>query len=126
MLRGIANGYGKATSQFNHCSYWSATLVAYCGWVNSVSFSGITTSTFDCTVTPAVSTTYRLGSVRNSCGPGTVSGSAFVAVVVGNCNIMFTVKDGGVWSDPTVWSYKWVSVSVDPVTLNHGVTIPDN
>ncbi|KAB7725381.1 hypothetical protein F5984_26230 [Rudanella paleaurantiibacter] len=100
---------------------WSLTVVGS----SPIVFSGIATSPFICTVTPASSTTYTLSSVQNSCGPGTLSGTAYVAVLIGNCTVMFTVKDG-LWSDPTVWSCNRVPISTDPVTLNHAVTIPIN
>ncbi|MVM40328.1 hypothetical protein GO730_26210 [Spirosoma sp. HMF3257] len=47
-----------------------------------ITFSGIAASPFDFTVSPSISTTYTLGNVANSCGPGTVSGTALVTV---NC-----------------------------------------
>lgn len=99
---------------------WSLTLA---GGNSPVSFAGITSSPFICSVTPGSSTTYTLGVVRNSCGAGTFGGSAFVTVISGNCTVMFTVKDG-LWSDPTVWSCNRVPVSADPVTVNHVVIVP--
>ncbi|MVM35969.1 hypothetical protein GO755_38505 [Spirosoma sp. HMF4905] len=47
-----------------------------------ITFSGIAASPFNFTVSPGVSTTYTLGNVANSCGQGTVSGTATVTI---NC-----------------------------------------
>ncbi len=101
---------------------WSLTLM---GGSSPVTFAGITSSPFVCTVTPGVSTTYGVGQVRNSCGAGTVGGSALVTVTSSNCTSMYTLKNGS-WDDVSVWSCNRVPVSADPVTVNHAVTVPAN
>ncbi len=48
--------------------------------VNGTTYSNITASPFSFTITPTTTTTYNISSVSNSCGAGTVSGSAVVTV----------------------------------------------
>ena len=101
---------------------WSLTLTSGKG---PISFTGISASSYACTVSPSESTTYTVGSVRNACGIGTASGTGYVTVLPTTCSTMFTVKSG-TWSDPTVWSCNRVPASSDPVTVNHAVTMPIN
>ena len=54
--------------------------------------------------------------------PTGCSASALISLHAGP---LYSIKNGN-WDDPTVWSCGRVPVSVDPVTLNHAVTIPAN
>jgi YD repeat-containing protein len=105
----------------------SVALTGVAPW--SIVMNGTTytasASPFSISVSPLLTTTYSLTSVSNSCGVGTVSGSA--VITVNACTSMYTLKTGN-WNDITVWSCGRVPTSTDVITVkaNHFVTIPAN
>ncbi|GAB4035458.1 hypothetical protein GCM10028774_24880 [Spirosoma jeollabukense] len=88
-----------------------------------LSFTGIATSFFSFTVTPAVSTTYTIAQVVNACGVN--SSSDAVMVTVNPCTILYTLKAGD-WDDPTVWSCHQLPSPNDLVQIGHRITVPNN
>ena len=69
----------------------TATLTGTSPWAlsvsNGASFTGLTTSPFTFTVSPAVSTTYTLTQLSNVCGAGVASGTAAITAVVGMADL---------------------------------------
>lgn len=103
----------------------SVVLTGVAPW--SIVMNGTTytanTSPFSISVSPTTSRNYTLTSVSNSCGAGTVSGTA--VVTVNPCTNMYTLKTGS-WDDITVWSCGRVPTSTDVITVksSHFITIP--
>jgi YD repeat-containing protein len=116
---------GTQTITVGQSANLSVTLTGIAPW--SIVMNGTTytanASPFSISVNPSTTTTYNLTSVSNSCGAGTVSGSA--VVTVNACTNMYTLKTGN-WNDTTVWSCGRVPTSTDIITIksNHFITIP--
>ena len=74
---------GTQTITAGQSATLSVALTGTSPWsvvVNGITYSGITASPYTFSVTPSGTTTYTISSVSNSCGAGTVSGSAVVTV----------------------------------------------
>lgn len=81
-----------------------------------LSFTGISASPFNFTVSPANSTTYTLGAVANSCGAGTVSGTAVVTVKHSDLTPVLYVRP------TTVYGTGILTIVVDVMELNSVTT----
>lgn len=116
---------GTQTITTGQTANLSVALTGVAPW--SIVMSGATytasVSPFSIAVSPSTTTTYSLTSVSNSCGAGTVSGSA--VVTVNACTSLYTLKTGN-WNDITVWSCGRLPVPTDIVTIKAGhlITIP--
>jgi YD repeat-containing protein len=121
----VATLTGTQTITAGQTANLSVALTGVAPW--SIVMNGTTytasISPFSISVSPNITTTYSLTSVSNSCGAGTVSGSA--VVTVNACTNMYTLKTGS-WNDVTVWSCGRVPTSTDIITVkaNHFITIP--
>ena len=116
---------GTQTITAGQSATLSVALTGASPWsvvVNGVTYTA-TASPYTFSVSPSATTTYTISSVSNSCGAGTVSGSA--VVTVNACTQMYTLKTGN-WNDITVWSCGRVPTSTDIITVktNHFITIP--
>ena len=93
---------------------FSLTVNASSG--SPLSFTGINASAFSFTVSPATSTTYTLGAVANSCGTGTVSGTAIVTVIDSDLTPVLYARP------TTMYGAADLSVVVDVLELNSVTT----
>jgi YD repeat-containing protein len=121
----VATLSGTQTITAGQTANLSVALTGVAPWsiiMNGTTYT-VSASPFSISVSPSITTTYTLTSVSNSCGAGTVSGSALVTVNA--CTSMYTLKTGS-WNDITVWSCGRVPMSTDIITvkLNHFITIP--